>query len=111
MAGTHLRIESSLVRKSNTGKSFHATLRPCHSSSIVLTGEWWWPVSHPAFHNEIFSMVKDLENVLTRTVEHHLCRGCDESVRNLSTNLLRCFSGEYIFAFISNQLQKEVWDM
>ncbi|GFY21991.1 RNA-directed DNA polymerase from mobile element jockey [Trichonephila clavipes] len=32
---------------------------------------------------------------------------CDESVRNLSTNLLRHLSGEYKFAFISNQLQKE----
>ncbi|GFY14460.1 putative DD41D transposase [Trichonephila clavipes] len=32
---------------------------------------------------------------------------CDESVRNLSTNLLRRLSGEYKFAFISNQLQKE----
>ncbi|GFW14167.1 hypothetical protein TNCV_3547561 [Trichonephila clavipes] len=36
---------------------------------------------------------------------------CDESVRNLSTNLLRRLSGEYKFAFISNQLQKEVWDI
>ncbi|GFW62809.1 mariner Mos1 transposase [Trichonephila clavipes] len=36
---------------------------------------------------------------------------CDESIRNLSTNLLRRLSGEYKFAFISNQLQKEVWDM
>ncbi|GFX32041.1 uncharacterized protein TNCV_4098911 [Trichonephila clavipes] len=36
---------------------------------------------------------------------------CDECVRNLSTNLLRCLSGEYKFAFISNQLQKEVWDI
>ncbi|GFX40407.1 uncharacterized protein TNCV_4320401 [Trichonephila clavipes] len=32
---------------------------------------------------------------------------CDESVRNLSTNLLGRLSGEYKFAFISNQLQKE----
>ncbi|GFX65110.1 hypothetical protein TNCV_452481 [Trichonephila clavipes] len=36
---------------------------------------------------------------------------CDESVRNLSINLLRRLSGEYKFAFISNQLQKEVWDI
>ncbi|GFU96284.1 ATP-dependent DNA helicase [Trichonephila clavipes] len=36
---------------------------------------------------------------------------CDESLRNLSTNLLRRLSGEYKFAFISNQLQKEVWDI
>ncbi|GFV80317.1 hypothetical protein TNCV_4957201 [Trichonephila clavipes] len=34
------------------------------------------------------------------------CKNCDESVRNLSTNLLRRLFGEYIFAFISNQLQK-----
>ncbi|GFW14012.1 hypothetical protein TNCV_4701471 [Trichonephila clavipes] len=32
---------------------------------------------------------------------------CDESVRNLSTNLLRRLSGEYKFAVNSNQLQKE----
>ncbi|GFW92916.1 hypothetical protein TNCV_3495491 [Trichonephila clavipes] len=38
------------------------------------------------------------------TVNH---KECEESVRNLSTNLLRRLSGEYKFAFISNQLQKE----
>ncbi|GFW70470.1 hypothetical protein TNCV_4915901 [Trichonephila clavipes] len=32
---------------------------------------------------------------------------CDESIRNFSTNLLRRLFGEYKFAFISNQLQKE----
>ncbi|GFX13952.1 uncharacterized protein TNCV_3611521 [Trichonephila clavipes] len=36
---------------------------------------------------------------------------CDESVRNLSTNLLRRLFGEYKFAFISNQLQKNERDM
>ncbi|GFU48766.1 retrovirus-related Pol polyprotein from transposon 412 [Trichonephila clavipes] len=36
---------------------------------------------------------------------------CDESVRNLSTNLLRRLFGEYKFAFISNQLQKDERDM
>ncbi|GFV87488.1 hypothetical protein TNCV_3281261 [Trichonephila clavipes] len=36
---------------------------------------------------------------------------CDESVQNLSTNLLRRLSGEFKFTFISNQLQKEVWDI
>ncbi|GFU77392.1 hypothetical protein TNCV_3497671 [Trichonephila clavipes] len=38
-------------------------------------------------------------------------KGCDESVRNLSTNLLRRLSGEYKFAFISNQLQKDERDI
>ncbi|GFU15840.1 hypothetical protein TNCV_2367901 [Trichonephila clavipes] len=36
---------------------------------------------------------------------------CDESARNLSTNLLRRLFGEYKFAFISNQLQKDERDM
>ncbi|GFW63587.1 hypothetical protein TNCV_4328751 [Trichonephila clavipes] len=36
---------------------------------------------------------------------------CDESVRNLSTDLLRRLFGEYKFAFISNQLQKDERDM
>ncbi|GFV98623.1 uncharacterized protein TNCV_1453091 [Trichonephila clavipes] len=38
-------------------------------------------------------------------------RACDESVRNLSTNLLRHLFGEYKFAFISNQLQKDERDI
>ncbi|GFT49120.1 hypothetical protein TNCV_3262231 [Trichonephila clavipes] len=36
---------------------------------------------------------------------------CDESVRNLSTNLLRRLSGEYNFAYISNQLQEDEGNM
>ncbi|GFW64034.1 hypothetical protein TNCV_707391 [Trichonephila clavipes] len=36
---------------------------------------------------------------------------CDESVRNLSTNLLRCLFGKYKFAFISNQLHKDERDI
>ncbi|GFX15091.1 uncharacterized protein TNCV_4898581 [Trichonephila clavipes] len=36
---------------------------------------------------------------------------CDESVRNLSTNLLRRLFGENKFAFISNQIQKDVRDI
>ncbi|GFX43629.1 hypothetical protein TNCV_510781 [Trichonephila clavipes] len=35
----------------------------------------------------------------------------DKSVRNISTNLLRRLFGEYKFAFISNQLQKDERDM
>ncbi|GFX73638.1 hypothetical protein TNCV_1264071 [Trichonephila clavipes] len=43
---------------------------------------------------------------------YHACQiteffsGCDESVRNLSTNILRRLFGDYKFAYISNQLQK-----
>ncbi|GFX47964.1 DUF5641 domain-containing protein [Trichonephila clavipes] len=36
--------------------------------------------------------------------------GCDESVRNLSTNLLRRLFEKYKFAYISNQLQEDKRD-
>ncbi|GFV82364.1 retrovirus-related Pol polyprotein from transposon opus [Trichonephila clavipes] len=38
-------------------------------------------------------------------------RPCDESVRNISTNLLKRLFGKYKFAFISNQLQKDKRDI
>ncbi|GFU41478.1 hypothetical protein TNCV_2633281 [Trichonephila clavipes] len=38
-------------------------------------------------------------------------KGYDESVRNLSTNLLRRLFGEYKFAYITNQLQEDERDM
>ncbi|GFX71954.1 hypothetical protein TNCV_1443761 [Trichonephila clavipes] len=50
------------------------------------------------------SFKEHLKNI--RRVLQKLKEACDESVWNLSTNILRRLIGDYKFAYISNQLQK-----
>ncbi|GFU06563.1 SCAN domain-containing protein 3 [Trichonephila clavipes] len=56
------------------------------------------------FHEEVRWLSKG--NCLKRFMELFDTLSCDESVRNLSTNILRRLFGDYKFAYISNQLQK-----
>ncbi|GFW39752.1 transposase domain containing protein [Trichonephila clavipes] len=67
----------------------------------------WYNLSPAIYQGLVASMPRRVDAVLYAQGEPT----CDESVRNLSTNLLKRLFGEYKFAFISNQLQKDERDI